>query len=54
VAAQAAKENDRLVLALAHVEEAEESLRSARELIRELFAFTLPPLASIERRRHGR
>jgi hypothetical protein len=34
--------DDRLVLALAHIEEAEESLATARELIRQLFAATLP------------
>jgi hypothetical protein len=33
-------DGDRLVLALANIEEAEESLRAARKLIRELFAGT--------------
>jgi hypothetical protein len=37
--------DDRLMLALAHIEDAEESLRSARALIRTLFAATLPKVA---------
>jgi len=37
-----ATERDRLVLALANIEEAEESLRDARTLIREMFAQFLP------------
>jgi hypothetical protein len=34
--------DDRLVAALALIEEAEENLGTARELIRQLFATTLP------------
>jgi hypothetical protein len=53
VAAQLAKESDRFVLALALIEEAEENLRSARELIREWFASSLPQ-SGTEGSSHGR
>jgi len=48
---RAARMDDRLVLALAEIEDAEESLRSARALIRELFADTLPKVADDPERR---
>ena len=38
----AASTNDKLALALAYIEEAEEELRRAHTLIRELFASCLP------------
>ena len=40
--AKAPTDLDRLVVALAAIEEAEESLHSARTIIREMFGKTLP------------
>jgi hypothetical protein len=52
---KAPSELDQLARALASIEEAEDSLRDARDIIRELFGSTLPPVAdSPEGSRHGR